>query len=137
MSLRVAATVLGTLAAGMIAACGSDDSGIIAFESVRPGRWHIYTMNPDGTEQTRITRGTADNASPDISPDGTRILWNRTTVDEQVQSDLYVMGIDGENMVQLTNTPGDEFEASWSHDGSHVAFERAERGEGEETPEYM
>ena len=134
MSLRVAvaAIVLGTLAAGMTSACGPDDSGVIAFESVRPGRWHIYTMQPAGTEQTRITKGTADNASPDISPDGTRILWNRTAVDEPVQSDLYVMGIDGENMVQLTNTPGDEFEASWSHDGSHVAFVRAELGEDEE-----
>ena len=133
MSLRVAvAAVLITLAVGITAACGSDDSGIIAFESVRPGRWQLYTMKPDGTELTRITRGTADNASPDISSDGTRIVWNRTTLDEPYQSDLYVMGIDGANMVQLTDTPDDEFEASWSHNGRHVAFERADPGEGEE-----
>ena len=34
--------------------------------------------------------------------------------------------------VQLTDTPDDEFEASWSHNGRHVAFERADPGEGEE-----
>ena len=47
-----------------------DPTGKIVFESRRTGNWEIYLMNPDGTDQTRLTHTRADNRAPFWSPDG-------------------------------------------------------------------
>ncbi|HEX8833038.1 MAG TPA: hypothetical protein VF719_02495, partial [Abditibacteriaceae bacterium] len=47
-------------------------TGKIAFTSYRDGQEEIYTMNMDGTEQTRLTFLNGQrNQAPHWSPDGT------------------------------------------------------------------
>jgi TolB protein len=40
----------------------------ILFQSNRQGRWQIYSMLVDGSEQTPVTQGSEDNTSPSWSP---------------------------------------------------------------------
>lgn len=47
----------------------------VAFQSNRDGGdIEIYTMNPDGSSQTRITTSAGRDANPDWSPDGVSSL---------------------------------------------------------------
>src|SRR5687768_8813842 len=50
-------------------------NGKIAFASDRDGNGEIYTMNADGTNQTRITNNGAAETEPAWSPDGTKIAF--------------------------------------------------------------
>ena len=40
----------------------------IAFSSNRDGNWEIYLMNPDGSQQKRLTQNSARDSSPVWSP---------------------------------------------------------------------
>jgi hypothetical protein len=103
--------------------------GLIAFDSSQGGTRDIWTMNPNGTNQTRITQVTvADtwNGQPRWSPDGTRMAFasSRTGSPE-----IWVMNADGSGQTQLTDSPAtSEHGASWSPDGSRIAFARTTAG---------
>jgi Tol biopolymer transport system component len=53
------------------------ENGKIAFISTRDGNYEIYVMNPDGSEQTRLTNNPTIDQEPDWSPDGTKIVFVR------------------------------------------------------------
>ena len=44
-----------------------DPTGRIFFQSDRDGNPHVYSMNPDGTDLTRLT-SSGGNVSPAVSP---------------------------------------------------------------------
>src|SRR6266498_4340630 len=48
---------------------------IIAFQSNRDGNNEIYLMNPDGTDQTRLTFDAGNDQRPDISPNGEQVVF--------------------------------------------------------------
>ena len=66
----------------------------IVFYSHRDGNWEIYTMNSDGSNQTRLTFNEAADSAPAWSPNGRQIAFdsNRDGNDE-----VYVMDADGKN----------------------------------------
>lgn len=47
----------------------------IAFESRRDGDNEIYTIRPDGTGRTQITKNSTSDLDPTWSPDGSRIAF--------------------------------------------------------------
>lgn len=79
----------------------------------------IYTIAPDGTNVTRITRDLAHDFLPAISPDGTRIAFARGSPST---SDLYVVDSDGGDLSRLTDLAGYENTPTWSPDGARIAF---------------
>ena len=60
----------------------------IAFTSRRDGNAEIYVMNPDGTDQTRLTDNPTDDHTPAWSPEGTRIAFVRKCL-ERSQSPVH------------------------------------------------
>lgn len=92
----------------------------IVFYSHRDGNWEIYTMNSDGSNQTRLTFNEAADSAPAWSPNGRQIAFdsNRDGNDE-----VYVMDADGKNQRRLTHHSGVDGYPYWSPDGSQIAFD--------------
>lgn len=99
--------------------------GTIAFVSSRDGNPEIYTINPDGTNLTRLTNDPAVDEEPAWSPDGKRIAFFSG---RSGGSELYVMNADGSNVVRLTFSGTFAESPSWSPDGTKIAYSAASNG---------
>lgn len=97
----------------------------IAFHSNSVGNTEVYVMNPDGTDQTRITFDPRVNQQPDISPDGRQIVFcgNQIT-DTNPEGDLeiFVMEADGSSVRQLTFNGAADAWPRWSPNGKQIVF---------------
>jgi Tol biopolymer transport system component len=87
----------------------------------------VYVMNPDGTDQIRLTFDPRTDQQPDISPDGRQIVFCSTRItDTNPEGDLeiFVMDADGSNVTQLTfnGTGIGDFWPRWSPNGKEIAF---------------
>ena len=65
-------------------------------------------MNPDGSNQTRLTNNTATDYYPAISSDGNQIAF---ASNRNGNSEIYVMNADGTGQIRLTNHPQTDFSA--------------------------
>ena len=85
----------------------------------------IYLMNPDGTEQVRLTHNKAFDVSSVWSPTGDQILFasNRDGV-----RDLYLMDADGKNVKRVFGKSADRRHPTWAPDGKQIAYTRREPG---------
>jgi dipeptidyl aminopeptidase/acylaminoacyl peptidase len=77
----------------------------------------IWTMNADGSGATRITTEPGAEISPNWSPDGTRIVFDKGP-------DLWIMNSNGSGQSLLERSA---FGASWSPDGTRIAFSSGRR----------
>jgi len=91
----------------------------IAYASNADGNLEIYTMNPDGSGRTRLTRDAAKDAEPKWSPDGKRIAFKST---RDGNDEIYVMNADGSNAVNVTRNPATDEDCSWSPDSKKLFF---------------
>jgi Tol biopolymer transport system component len=91
----------------------------IAFSSYRDGNFEIYTMNPDGTEQTRLTNNPGKDEYPSWSPDGKKVAFGSN---RDGNAEVYIMNADGSNQTRLTDNPAFDHLPSWSPDGKKIAF---------------
>ena len=104
---------------------GETLTGKIAFVSSIDGSLEIYTMNPDGSNQQRITShtggGWTDNdRDPVWSPNADKIIF---TSWRDGLNELFIVNSDGTGEARLTSleTSWNDF-PSWSPDGSRIAF---------------
>ena len=103
-------------------------AGKIAFHSRRDGNWEIYVMNPDGTDQTRLTHNEASNMFPDWSPDGTRITFHSR---RDGNWEIYMMNSNGTGQTRLTFNEAADQGPHWSLDGHQISFQSQRDGNWE------
>ncbi len=93
----------------------------IAFWADRGGTRDIYLMNPDGTDQTKITQHRSQNITPVWAPTGEQILF---VSDRDGGWDLYLMDPDGTNVQRVFEKEAFRAEPTWSPDGKQIAYSR-------------
>lgn len=97
----------------------------LVYSTTLSGNLEIYSINPDGTNSTRLTNNGAVDTSPSWSPDFSKIVFSSS---RGGQLQLFVMNADGSSLVQLTNSTAADLTPSWSPDGSYIAFSRVTLG---------
>ena len=98
----------------------------IAFTSTRDGNREIYLMNPDGSQQIRLTHNPANDLSPAWAPTGERILF---VSDRDGPRDLYLMDPDGTNVTRLFGKAADRQHPAWAPNGKQIAYTLRKPGE--------
>ena len=126
IGLAAVGAVLGSLGEGVSSTTtpGSDDPksaavhrpARIVFSRWDEGRWHLFSVSPDGSDERQLTHGSRDYYA-DISPDGTKIV---ASTELPGTNGLLVMNVDGTD--QVTFPVGYAIDAAWSPDGSRIAF---------------
>lgn len=106
----------------------SPDGQKIAFTSTREAFDEIFTMNPDGSQVTRLTNtqfpnnGATFSSSPAWSPDGQRIAYERIDF-LNTNREIWVMEADGSGETAVTqNGFVANIEPAWSPDGQKILF---------------
>jgi hypothetical protein len=94
-------------------------NGRIAFQSVQDGNAEIYSVNPDGTDATRLTNDPASDVMPAWSPDGTKIVFSS---DRDNHSHLLSMNADGSGLTQLTFGSPSDTDPAWAPEGTKIVF---------------
>ena len=80
----------------------------------------IWLANAEGSNPTRLTRGSGGHGSPFWSPDGRSVVFDARA--EGGQRDIWVIGADGSGLRQVTRSAANDFVPSWSRDGRFIYF---------------
>jgi len=91
----------------------------ILFTSSRDGNREVYIMNPDGSDQVRLTKHPANDLNAIWSPTGEEILF---ISDRDDVRDLYLMDPDGSNVRRLFKKEVYRGRPAWSPDGTQIAY---------------
>lgn len=121
VSLSFLTLLVALATAGSAYAAFPGQNGKIVYVDYVGSQQEIFTVNLDGTGETRLTNNAGDDVLPAWSPDGTEIVFFS---DRNGTFDLYTMNADGTGVTNITNTPGPQTEWSpaWSPDGQRIAF---------------
>ena len=103
-------------------------SAKIVFSSWRGGNLDIYVMNPDGSEEVRLTHHLSRDGGPKWSPSGEQILFSSDRDGAPGDWDLYLIDADGSNVRRVFEKGADRGRAAWSPDGTQIAYSRWEQG---------
>jgi Tol biopolymer transport system component len=87
----------------------------------------IFSIDPDGSNQTQLTANTVGDGFPAWSADGAKIAFRRS-VPAPLFNQIYVMGSDGNGASRVPTDVG-SFVPEWSPDGTRIAFQ-GEVGDG-------
>jgi len=102
----------------------SSDGEKMACISLRSPNYGLWTMNADGTDQTRLTWDGKGDRAPRFSPDGKKIVfWSLASG----YPNICMINADGSNRTQLTSSSYQDAYPSWSPNGKKIIFE-SDRG---------
>lgn len=97
----------------------SPDGTKIAFSSTRTGDNEIYTMDANGSNQTRVTFVTGDDDDVTWSPDGSKLAFE---TDRDGTDEIYIMNANGSGQASLTDGDGGSH-PQFSPDGTKIVFD--------------
>ena len=81
--------------------------------------YDIFSINSDGSGATDLTNNAVFDWYPDISADGSKIVF---ASDADGDYEIYSMNIDGSGRTQLTHNTGLDGGPAWSPDGTKIVF---------------
>jgi Tol biopolymer transport system component len=87
------------------------------------GPYGVLVMNPDGTQQTRLSATNNVDINPRWSPDSTRIAFSSNRTGNTGSFEVFVMDANGGNQTRLTNNAGENSRPFWSPDGTKLLFQ--------------
>ena len=95
----------------------------LAFQSDRDGNLEIYTMGPDGSNQTNLTNNPANDYYPVWSADGSQIVFSSDReIDGSIGQHLFIMNADGSDVRQLNFYEHNSQWPDWSNDGALITY---------------
>jgi tricorn protease len=94
----------------------SPDGEMIAFIK---GNGNLWVMKSDGSQPKLLLEGW-DAPQYSWSPDSNWIAYSR--VDNEFNSDIFIMPADGGKSVNISRHPDDDFDPQWSKDGRRLSF---------------
>ncbi len=97
----------------------SKDGMTILYQSNRTGKWQLYVINRDGTNDRRITNDAFNNYMADWSPDNRQIAF---VSDRTGNEEIFVMNSDGSGQRNLSNSPARDIHPYWTPDGRSLYF---------------
>ena len=108
----------------------------ILFTSSRDGNREVYIMNPDGSEQVRLTKHPGNDLQAVWSPMGERILF---VSDRGGERDLYMMSSDGSNVRRVFKRKIEAWRTTptWSPDGKQIIYDQWDRSGGGTSSMYI
>ena len=98
----------------MVFTSDRDSDGLIKIEM--GSRCEVYSMNIDGSNQTRLTNNDNYDFSPKYSFDGSRIVY--TSAEDWLMSNIFIMNEDGTNAINLGSGEHPKF----SNDNSKILY---------------
>ncbi|MDU1890426.1 MAG: transporter [Dysgonomonas sp.] len=105
----------------------SPDSKQLTYCANRNGEMDVYTINIDGTDETRLTTAPGLNDGPEYSPDG-KCIWFNSMRTGLMQ--IWRMKVDGSEQEQMVI---EEDRNSWfphlSPDGKHILYISYKKGD--------
>jgi Tol biopolymer transport system component len=81
----------------------------------------LWRMRADGRDRVRLTYPPMVAGFPEISPDGTKLVFAQWKLG--LKSDLYSVGMNERTPQKIVNEATDCFKAKWSPDGNLLAFD--------------
>ena len=98
----------------------SPDGNSVVYASNRLGGYQIYEMDLASGTSIQLTHGIGEVNAPEISPDGSRIVF--TDIFGHL-SRIWLMDRDGSNPHELYSQAGaDSLDPTWSPDGTRILF---------------
>lgn len=98
----------------------------LIFLTFCPGVFAVAADAPAPRPMTLVDLVSLPNlGSPQISPDGTRLVFTKAEADwdkDRMISHIWMVGLRGGAPVQMTNGADGETSPRWAPDGSHLAF---------------
>ncbi|MCP5054455.1 MAG: hypothetical protein GY940_45225 [bacterium] len=100
------------------------DGGIIFYSSGPRRSRQLHSISPNGSQRRQLLTGaTRGDYSPNLSPDGKRLLF---TTSRLGQWKIAITGVGGKEFRLLINpSPGYENAAAWAPDGKSLVFSSA------------
>jgi Tol biopolymer transport system component len=101
----------------------SPDGTLIVFTRFVGNSSHIWLMDAQGNNERRLTNGSHDDATPDITDEGVvAFTSNRDETDKRLR-DVWVINEDKSGLDLVVGKPGfDDSGPAWSPDGQRMVF---------------